>query len=172
MKDSELYMGQKLQLFLYLNAFANEDSVPAGTYYYKLSDDYLSKDDSDKAQLDGKTVNVEEVLFASDTSCMPDETSSITGVKISKPSTTVVIDEKGLALRMKYAKTLSEKAVDYMSDGVSVASPHEVGDGISCQYCPYGAICGYEKDVSGSVRKERRTGNGFMDAVLDTIKDD
>lgn len=171
MKDSELYMGQKLQLFLYLNAFANEESVPAGTYYYKLSDDYLNGAEEKPSQLDGKTVNIEEVLYASDTSCLPDEKSTITGVKISKP-TTVVIDEDGLALRMKYAKTLSEKAVDYMSEGVSVASPHEQGEGSSCQFCPYGAICGYEKDVSGSVRKSKNAGSAFMSAVLDTIKDD
>lgn len=172
MKDAELYMGQKLQLFLYLNAFSDENRVPAGTYYYKLSDDYSDANEEKPAQLDGKTVNIEEVLYASDTSVLPDEKSAITGVKISKPSSNAVIDEENLALRMKYAKTLSEKAVDYMSDGVSIASPYEVGEGSSCQYCPYGAICGYEKDVSGYVRKKKPMGNNFMNAVLEKIKDE
>ena len=171
MSDNELYMGQKLQLFLYLNAFANEENIPAGTYYFKLSDDYVNDKDDKLAQLDGKTIKINEVLYASDTNCSPNEKSSIIGVDFAKPGAGA-IDGTGLALRMKYAKILSEKAVDYMADGVSIASPHEDGQNTSCKHCPYGAICGYEKDVSGHVRKERKTGYGYMDDVLETIKDD
>ena len=50
---------------------------------------------------------------------------------------------------MKYAKKLAEKAVTDITDGVIVASPYEK----SCDYCEYGAICGYDEEAGYKERK-------------------
>ena len=50
---------------------------------------------------------------------------------------------------MKYAKKLAEKAVSDITDGVIVASPYEK----SCDYCEYGAICGYDEEAGYKERK-------------------
>ncbi len=173
MSDAELYMGKKLQLYLYLNAFRQNGETPAGTYYYKLSDDYGTGEFS--AQLDGKTVREEVIVRASDTVTPIGEKSAITGVKMGdetaltkKQATT--ISKEGIIGRMKYAKAVASKAVDYIKDGVIVASPYKKGDKSACSYCPYFAVCSFEKDVFGKER-EINASSDFMDKVIEGLKE-
>ncbi|MBO7187462.1 MAG: PD-(D/E)XK nuclease family protein [Clostridia bacterium] len=155
--DAELFVGKKVQTYLYLNAFKTDESVPAGSYYFKVSDDYSSSEEKDP-QLIGKTIGTMEVFSKTDTALKTGEKSRIIKGKIdtkgnlSKINT--FISEEGMVARMEYAKRVCEKGVQFIKDGFVLATPFVTSRSSTCDYCPYGAVCGYEEDISGVGRKE------------------
>ena len=168
MSDSELYMGKKLQLFLYLNAFAKGDDLPSGTYYYKIADGYLSDEKETPSQFDGKTVGIEEILNASDNTVAPDQKSKITGLSIKGLSrkTNAVTSQEGMVTRMHYAKLLAEKGANFLQNGEFPASPISHDNFIACDYCEYGAICRFEKGLNPT-RELKSVSAKDLDTVLD-----
>ena len=44
---------------------------------------------------------------------------------------------------MQYAKTLAEKAVDYVTDGLTAPSPYAG----ACDYCEYGSACKFDPSI-------------------------
>lgn len=156
--DDEFFMGKKIQTYLYLNAFLNDDNFPAGSYYFKISDDYTSKSDETNAQLIGKTLHSNEVFLKTDTAVLNDEKSKIISGKIDKKGnikkTNSFADEKEMNARVEYAKFVTERGASYIKDGFILATPYESKDGTksTCDYCPFGAVCGYEKNVTKGAR--------------------
>ena len=59
-----------------------------------------------------------------------------------------------MVARMEYAKRVCEKGVQFIKDGFVLATPFVTSRSSTCDYCPYGAVCGYEEDISGVGRKE------------------
>jgi ATP-dependent helicase/DNAse subunit B len=168
MSDAELYMGKKLQLFLYLNAFSSEGDLPSGTYYYKISDGYISDAKQRPALFDGKTVALPEILTASDTLVLDDEKSAVTGLSVKGLSrkTKATTSQEGMLTRMYYAKLLAQKGANYLQDGEFPASPITHDSISACDYCEYGAICKFEKGLTPS-RELKSVSAQELDTVLD-----
>ena len=151
-KDEKFYTGQNLQLYLYMNAFVRSGEEPAGAYYYAVNDSFR-RSGEDETPMAGKTLSSDEIIDATDKNARANGKSSVIDYKISKktgkPGGSSTCDDHTLRGYMKYAKKLAEKAVTDITDGVIVASPYEK----SCDYCEYGAICGYDEEAGYKERK-------------------
>ena len=57
--------------------------------------------------------------------------------------------------RIEYAKLITEKGASYIKEGFITATPYEDKDGnkSTCDYCQFGAVCGYEKNLSKGTRE-------------------
>lgn len=154
--DQELFMGKKLQLYLYLKAFESE-GVAAGAYYASIKDAF-SKEDGTVTYLSGNTLAEDEVVTATDSSYFTANQSDVIGLKYSaKKNGERKISSNGfsaedIAARKEYAKTVAEKGVEYMSGGFIAPTPYAEGLKSTCDYCPFGAVCGFESGVSGKKR--------------------
>lgn len=150
-KDEKFYTGQNLQLYLYMNAFVRNGEEPAGAYYYAVNDSFR-RSGEDETPMAGKTLSSDEIIDATDKNARANGKSSVIDYKISKKTGKPggsTCDDHTLRGYMKYAKKLAEKAVSDITDGVIVASPYEK----SCDYCEYGAICGYDEEAGYKERK-------------------
>ena len=150
-KDEKFYTGQNLQLYLYMNAFVRNGEEPAGAYYYAVNDSFR-RSGADETPMAGKTLSSDDIIDATDKNARANGKRSVIDYKISKKTGKPggsTCDDHTLRGYMKYAKKLAEKAVSDITDGVIVASPYEK----SCDYCEYGAICGYDEEAGYKERK-------------------
>lgn len=146
--DKNFFTGRHVQLYLYMNALAKAGFIPAGAYYYAL-DDAFRKIDDKAVSMYGKTLAEENVLRATDKNFYENRTSDIVDARIEttkkdgdKTKGSTVADESVIKAYMRYAEILTEKAVDYVLDGVIVPAPYK-GE---CEYCEYGSACGFGED--------------------------
>ncbi len=146
--DKNFFTGRHVQLYLYMNALAKAGFIPAGAYYYAL-DDAFRKIDDKAVSMYGKTLAEENVLRATDKNFYENRTSDIVDARIEttkkdgdKAKGSTVADESVIKAYMRYAEILTEKAVDYVLDGVIVPAPYK-GE---CEYCEYGSACGFGED--------------------------
>ena len=141
--EENLYMGKKIQLYLYLNLFLQKGYNPAGVYYAPINDDYKKLDDNPTASLQGKTVCQEEIFKKSDID-FDGKTSSLIGTVKTRNdfSKTTTITDGQLRAYSEYAKLLTAKAVEQIKDGQAVVSPVEG----ACEYCSFKGICGLQKE--------------------------
>lgn len=152
--DSSFYVGLKIQLYLYLNAFNNSEYNPVGSYYFPVHDKY-SEENEKNYVMHGKTVNDADIITATDKNLLESKSSDVVSIKIKKDgnpyATSEVLSEDELKSYMKYAIKLSEKAVDEMNSGFIKPTPYKD----KCKYCNYGGMCGFcidsdaERNVTG-----------------------
>lgn len=148
--DEYFYTGNKLQLYLYMNAFT-KDKKPAGVYYYPVKDDYTDKEEN--YVMRGKTLLNGEILTATDKNLTAGATSKIVSVNrvkdgsVSKRS--AVLSEEDMNKYLKYAIKLSKNCIDEISTGYLTPSPYEN----ACTYCSYGGMCGFCEYEGGKFRK-------------------
>ncbi len=150
--DEHFYTGNKLQLYLYMNAFINSDVKPAGAYYFPVHDGYSETLDR-TYMMKGKTVNDSEIIKATDKTLKNGEKSDIVAVNLKKDGE---VDKKSKTLSqntmdsyLKYAIKISEKGVEEISSGYIETTPY---DG-ACTYCSYNGMCGYIKEECDKTRK-------------------
>lgn len=122
-KDDKIFVGVKLQLYLY--SLAIKDKILAGAYYLRVNDEYKTTEDKDKPLLEGKTANVDEIVSAGEEAFIP-LGGKDNAVEVSK-----------IAAVQKYVKALAEQAAKQMEDGVIVPSPFEG----TCNICQFSPIC-------------------------------
>ncbi|MBE5742362.1 MAG: hypothetical protein E7360_03455 [Clostridiales bacterium] len=153
-KDENFYTGQNVQLYLYMNAFAINGDKPSGAYYYSVNDNF-HKEGENPVTMHGNTLNEREVLLATDKNFEKDKKSTVIKAKIK--STAVkgefvdgsVADENKLTGYMNYAKKIASSAIDGVLDGVAVPSPYKGG----CDYCEFGALCGFDSETGSCARE-------------------
>lgn len=168
-QDKKFYSGQNIQLYLYLNAFTPNGEKCAGAYYYAVNDNFLGEDEKPVAMF-GKTLLDEEVILASDKTLCDPSVSSSSVIEVKRKTTKTkgatlsgnLTDENTINCYKKYAKLITEKALDHIINGVAVPSPYEG----ACAYCEYGSICG--KD-DGDGYKERQVSFVSAQTILDAV---
>ena len=168
-QDKKFYSGQNIQLYLYLNAFTPNGEKPAGAYYYAVNDNF-SSDDEKPIAMYGKTLFSEDVILASDKTLTPGKEKSSDIIEVKRKSTKTkgiatsgnLTDENTLNGYVKYAKLITEKALDHIINGVAIPSPYEG----SCKYCEYGSICGKDE---GDGYKERKISGVNSQTILSAV---
>lgn len=149
--DENFYTGNKIQLYLYMNAFVNENVKPAGAYYYPIKDVYTEKEET--YTMLGKTLNNDEVISATDSAFIDGNNSNIIKVKKNKDGaiskTSQVLTEDGLDSYLKYAKEIAKTGINEISSGYINPSPY-LG---ACSYCEYGGMCRFCDEEAGKFRK-------------------
>lgn len=166
------YYGQNLQLYLYLNAFTANGSEPAGAYYYGVNNDF-EKEGSSPTLMYGQTLDDDEIIEATDTSLSSINEGASGIVEISKKRTKDGVKTSGnLADKttvksfMKYAKYLTESAINNVIDGVIVPSPCEG----ACSYCEFGSICEWESFNGAKLRKTNKVKGSTIVSAVDEIE--
>ena len=146
------YTGNKLQLYLYMNAFTADGKRPAGAYYYSVKDDFAKSEGA--PVMEGNTLLDSDVIVATDEDINLNKKSSMVKVALkndggvySKSST---LTEDEFLKHLEYSKLVSEKCVDEMRTGFITPTPYEG----ACAYCKYGAMCGFSCLEGGVERKE------------------
>jgi len=132
----KLYMGTKLQLYLYSSAI--KDGEIAGVYYYPISETQYKLDENKGFCAVGKTLGEKEILIAQDENIALKSKSDYLPIELDKDGNAKnAYSKENLESFRKYAIKVSENAVKEMADGVIVSSPIED----ACEYCDYFGIC-------------------------------
>ena len=163
--DELFYTGNKIQLYLYMNAFT-KDKKPAGAYYYPIKDGYTEKEET--YTMRGKTVSSEEVIYATDNTVKAGEKSKIVNVALNKrdgkpSSTSQVLDELEMQKYLKYAVKISENCIDEIMSGYCTPTPYEN----ACNYCVYGGMCGFCSSEGGQFRKVTSVDKSTVTGAVD-----
>ncbi len=137
-KDSDLFTGKKLQLYLYAKAV--KDKKLAGVYYLPISDGYAPEEDKILPSAKGKTLSDESIIKAHDVNTTEGKSDFI-GVDLTKKKLSGCISEDALLSYVDYAVKVSEKAVSQMNEGVIAPMPLEN----VCDYCAYKGMCDNEE---------------------------
>ena len=152
--DKSLFVGTKLQLYLYGSAvkgkYKNGEKTPAGLYYLPIADKYEKLEDKIGPMADGRTLSDEEAILSQDKNFFDSGNSEFMPIKIDKQGKVKnVLDSEQLSSYLDYAVKLSELAVSQLKDGVIVPSPY----GKTCDYCDYKGICKYSGEKVRTVGK-------------------
>lgn len=148
----DLFVGKKLQLFLYANAVKDEfEKDCAGVYYFNCQTKF-SKQNSSTKLLGGLTKKDNDVVFETDVRvCDENFKSDLIGTTLKKNATkdefmfkygNFVIDFEPL---FSYAKKISFGAIDEIDSGY--IEPKPIKD--HCQNCKYISIC-HHKNSQGA----------------------
>ena len=152
---TELYYGNKIQLFLYQKSMREKfNLVPGGVFYFNAKYEFL-KNNEEKIILKGLAQSDNEVLSNLDTTLSDGEKSEILPLSITKKGafSGSSIAKEGLNILENYAFNVSSRAVDEIGEGFIKPKPDED----ACRWCKYSAICTYEK--SCGVRKKEKIGD-------------
>ena len=122
-KDSNIFVGVKLQLYLY--ALAVTDKTLAGAYYLRVNDEYSAAKDKTSPLSEGKTASDTGALSAGEEEFIPTNGKNR------------AVKAETLAAVQKYVRALAEQAARQLKDGVIVPSPYDA----TCQYCDFAGIC-------------------------------
>ncbi|EOS67800.1 helicase-exonuclease AddAB, AddB subunit [Lachnospiraceae bacterium MD308] len=161
-----LYHGLQLQLMVYMDAALGEqerrhpgmEAVPAGVFYYRLSDPVVDKgeEDTEAAVLkelkpDGLINLQDEVLEHLDR--RREGESLAVPIKYNKngslSKTSKAVPEEEFRLMMGHALKKIETAHQEILMGATVAAPYRRGTESGCDYCGYRHVCGFDLKVPG-----------------------
>ena len=167
--EESFYTGNKLQLYLYMNAFTRDGKKPAGSYYYPVKDGYSEVEET--YTMRGKTVDSSDVLVATDNQIEENRGSQIVSVSLAKDGkpykASAVLSEEEMQKYLKYSIKVSENCIDEIRTGYCTPSPYEN----ACDYCAYGGMCGFSGEEGGLFRKVNRvTKSTIIDAVDESEK--
>lgn len=149
--DENFYTGNKIQLYLYMNAFISDKVKPAGAYYYPIKDVYSEKEET--YTMLGKTLIDNEVIDATDLNFNKTNSSTIVKVKKNKDgnfsSNSQTLSKEGIKSYLKYATEIARTGINEISSGYITPTPY---DG-ACEYCEYGGMCRFCVEEGGKFRK-------------------
>ncbi len=128
--EKSLFAGVKLQLYLYAKAV--DDKKPAGMYYCSIDDSFAKEEKKQKGMFEGVTLDVENNAdFKGEEGGA--SINSVYGEEVKS-----ALNGDTMSAHVKYAVSISERAVERMSEGVIAPLPY----GEECSYCEFGAMCG------------------------------
>ena len=166
----KLYHGMQLQLIVYMNAAVelqkkehrNMEIVPGGLFYYHIDDPVVDvPEGASEAEIqnlilrelmpDG-IVNEEEAIYrAMDENF--EKRSDVIPVELKKDGCLTayssVASAEEFAILSEYVNHRIVEAGNEIYHGNVEASPFVEGQGTSCDYCPYRAVCGFDVKIKG-----------------------
>ena len=166
----KLYHGMQLQLIVYMNAAIelekkkhhHKEIVPGGLFYYHIDDPVVEvTGDVNEAEIQAAIlkelkpnglVNQEEAIYRA----MDDEfeqKSDVIPVELKKSgelsARSSVISAEEFEILSDYVNNTIVKAGNEIYQGNIQVAPFAEGQGTSCDYCPYKAVCGFDRKVQG-----------------------
>lgn len=165
-----LYYGLQLQLVVYMDAvlemtrrsFPDRDVVPAGILYYNIADPFASKAGEPnpetidqeilkKLKMNGLINSELEVIRHLDNSIVKESDIIPVVLKdgaVQDGRSSVASRDRFEALRQFVHEKLKAAGREIL-DGEIGAEPYKNGARTACDYCPYHAVCGFDKKTSG-----------------------
>lgn len=173
-----LYYGLQLQLVVYMDAvlemtereYPEKEVVPAGILYYHIQNPVIQKEGSQsqteieaeilkKLRMNGLVNGELEVIRHMDQSIQKE--SDIIPVvlkdgEVQEAKSSVANRERFEKLR-SYVHEKLKKAGREILDGEIGAEPYKSGPRTACDYCPYHAVCGFDRKTSGYEYRKLRS---------------
>lgn len=168
-----LYHGLQLQLMVYMDAaltaqkgrYPEKEVIPAGVFYYRLSDPVVDKQEPDvetavlkELRPDGMISLRDEVLKHLDQKQSGE--SFAVPVKYNKNGSlsknSKVVSEDEFRLMMDHALKKIETAHSEILRGDTAPAPYRRGTETGCDYCKYRHVCGFDFKVPGYRYREIR----------------
>ena len=167
--EESFYTGNKLQLYLYMNAFISGGKKPAGAYYYPIKDGYSETEE--KYTMRGKTLDTVEIINATDNNIKEVGRSDIVSISLNKEGTpyktSAVLSESEMQKYLKYSIEVSNGCIDEIRTGYCTPTPYEN----ACEYCQFSGMCGFTTEDGRSFRKVNNvTKSTIIEAVDESQK--
>lgn len=165
-----LYYGLQLQLVVYMDAvmemagrsYPEKEVVPAGILYYNIADPLVEKG----GQQDQEAINAEILRELKMNGLINSELNVIRHMDntIEKESDIIPVVLKDGAVQegrssvanrerfghlRRYVRDKLKCAGREILDGENGVEPYKSGMRTACDYCPYHAVCGFDKKTSG-----------------------
>lgn len=139
-QDEYFYTGNKLQLYLYMNAFVKNGVAPAGAYYFPVHDGFVKEGEKDYV-MRGKTSKNAEILNATDPKIATDSGAEFISARLKKDGEpyaySEVLSDEDIKKYLDYAVKISEKGAEEIASGFIAPTPYEN----ACKYCKYSGMC-------------------------------
>lgn len=161
-----LYHGLQLQLMVYMDAalriqqgrYPDKEAVPAGVFYYRLSDPVVDKQEPDteaavlkELRPDG-VINLQDKVLKHLDRKQAGESLAVP-VKYNKngslSKTSKAVPEEEFRLMMDHALRKIETAHREILGGGTDPAPYRRGTESGCDYCRYRHVCGFDLKVPG-----------------------
>ena len=168
---TRIYYGLQLQLLIYLKAAGElmkkrdpgSEIIPAGIYYYTISDPIVEPKENktaeeqilEKLRLHGYTNTEGESLTLLDRAAVEERTGSTVaiGVKVNKDGSLYksgrLMDSETLSRFSDYAVEKARQLSSELIRGNIEIDPYEYGNYSSCTYCEFRSVCGFDRRVEG-----------------------
>ncbi len=165
-----LYYGLQLQLVVYMDAvtemaqkhYPGKDIIPAGILYYNIADPLADKNgEPDPEQIDAEIlkklrmnglVNSELEAVRHLDRTIVKESDVIPVVlkdgEVQAGRSSVANRERFMRLSQFVHRKLKEAGKEIL-DGEIGVEPYKNGQRTACDYCPYHAVCGFDRKTSG-----------------------
>lgn len=164
---TQMYYGLQIQLITYMQAALlleekagnGKTAVPAGMFYYNIKTPFAS-DDSSQEAIDKELL--EELRM---NGMVNGEDKAIDALENEKDGKSVAIpasfkdgqvrQDKNILSREQFGllaahtQKLIENAAKEMEDGAAQIKPYRFDDRTGCDYCPFGAVCGFDSRMEG-----------------------
>ena len=136
------YTGRKLQMQLYMSAIKGE-RIPAGVFYFPASVDYTDGEES-RFKMKGFLNGDEEALLCGDKTLTEEKPSEFFPASLKNNARSKrVMDEQTFRDFLDYSVLVARQGCQELKEGYIAPSPY----GSGCEYCKYGGLCGFNKDV-------------------------
>ncbi|MDO5417983.1 MAG: PD-(D/E)XK nuclease family protein, partial [Lachnospiraceae bacterium] len=165
-----LYYGLQLQLVVYMDAalemeerrHPGKEVVPAGLFYYHIQDPMVEKKDEMTAEeieaqikkqlkMNGLVNSDLEVIRKMDREIEGESDVIPVALKsgvIQEAKSSVASGKRFWFLR-DYVRSRCRKAGQEILDGDIRMQPYKQGNRTGCDYCPYHAVCGFDRKAAG-----------------------
>lgn len=165
-----LYYGLQLQLVVYMDAvmemteraYPEKEIVPAGILYYNIQDPVIQKEGSQsqeeieaeilrKLRMNGLVNSELEVIQHMDQSIQKESDIIPVVLKdgdVQEAKSSVANRERFEKLRGYVHEKLKQTGREIL-DGEIAVSPYKNGARTACDYCPYHAVCGFDRKTAG-----------------------
>lgn len=139
---TKLLSGESLQLPIYLLAAKGLGGAPSGMFYMPLTLDPPKEGQTPMHRLSGVIANDEETCAATERD-MGTSSQIVAGLKRKKDGTLsgMTCSREQLERIVDTAKAIATASATRIMDGEADVFPTES----ACTYCPYGAVCRFEK---------------------------
>ena len=128
---------------LYMSTIKGE-RVPAGVFYFPASVDY-SDDTEGKFRMKGFLNGEPDALRCGDRNITEEKKSEYFPAALKNSAVTKrVMDEETFRDFLDYSVHVARQGCKELKEGYIAPSPYAG----SCEYCQYGGMCGFDKDVS------------------------
>ena len=154
------YTGRKIQMQLYMTEVKGE-RVPAGVFYFPAALDYASVEDG-RFRMRGFLNGSEEALRCGDKHIQGKVKSEYFPAALENSGQVKrVMDEDTFKEFIDYSTLVARQGYNELKDGYMEATPYQK----ACDYCKFGGMCGFCKDVSEHRKEDSIDPKGIANIV-------
>ena len=185
----EVYYGLKLQLLTYLLVAKNatmqlckmNEAVPAGILYCflkmprlvrmsKLSPEQIKHEVEKEMRMPGWVLADTDIIHKIDDSLNFIKVRLTKDQKIASSSLAYVKTAEEFELLMNHIEQTLKQAGEEILRGNANISPYKIGEDIACKFCPYIAICRFDKNIPGYTYREITKENDAQ--IMEKLKEE